>query len=83
MNGCFYFSPPPFFFSYSLSFLFFFLFFFHNLPFESGFNSAERTALRLTAENITRKRATEYFISDENVSSLARFGFYRLCILNA
>lgn len=72
MNGCFYFSP--FFFSI-LSFSSFF--FFHNLPFESGFNGAERTALRLTAENIKRKRAAEYFISDENVSSLARFGFYR------
>lgn len=82
MNGCFYFSLPPFFFSI-LSLSSFFSFFFHNLPFESGFNSAERTALRLTAENITRKRAAEYFISDENVSSLARFGFYRLCILNA
>lgn len=73
MNGCFYFSP--FFFSI-LSFSSFF-FFSHNLPFESGFNGAERTALRLTAENIKRKRAAEYFISDENVSSLARFGFYR------
>lgn len=64
----------PLFLFYSLFFLFFF---FHNLPFESGFNGAERTALRLTAENIKRKRAAEYFISDENVSSLARFGFYR------
>ena len=65
---------PPFSFLFSLFPLFFF---FHNLPFESGFNGAERTALRLTAENIKRKRAAEYFISDENVSSLARFGFYR------
>lgn len=72
MNGCFYFLS----FFYFPLFLFFF-FFFHNLPFESGFNSAERTALRLTTENITRKRAAEYFISDENVSSLARFRFYR------
>lgn len=78
----FIFLPLRFFSLFSL-FPLFFPFFFHNLPFESGFNSAERTALRLTAENITRKRAAEYFISDENVSSLARFGFYRLCILNA
>lgn len=78
----FIFLPLRFFFPI-LSLSSFFFFFFHNLPFESGFNSAERTALRLTAENITRKRAAEYFISDENVSSLARFGFYRLCILNA